>query len=185
LGEYHDGGGAIYIGLGMADKVKQGSATLIGDSVAVYPSSAIADASGADVDAEVGRSMESGVPLILTMQANGTLGEDVIVALATNTHAGSLDAAVELCEQIAPGHRLIFVTAHGVGHGEMSELSAELRKLPERYPYVYIADWDAAIAPHEEWLAADGYHCAAQESIDLYAQTVLDALEAARKGPKR
>jgi hypothetical protein len=44
-----------------------------------------------------------------------------------------------------------------------------------------IANGDTAIAAHEDWLAADGYHCGGQEAGDLYAQTVLAALDLASK----
>jgi peptidoglycan/LPS O-acetylase OafA/YrhL len=183
LDKLHRDSGAVYVGQGMTDRIKRGSVTFIGDSVAVFPGSVIAEKTGAYVDAEVGRSMESGVPLILSMQASGTLGEDVVVALATNTHVGSLAAARELCEQIAPGHRLVLVTSHGVGDGDMAALNAGLRELAAEFPFVTIADWDSAIASHEDWLASDGYHCGTQEAIDLYVQVVLDALDAARLRP--
>jgi hypothetical protein len=183
LDSLHADSGAVYIGPGLAHSIEAGKVTMIGDSVAVFPSAIIAEKSGAYIDAEVGRSMESGVPLILSMQANGQLGEIVVVALATNAHAVSYSAARELCEQLAPGHRLVLVTAHGVGHPEMADLSAELRKLAEEFPFITIADWDSAIAEHEDWLAADGYHCDNAQAIDLYAKVVLDAIEVSKTKP--
>jgi hypothetical protein len=107
----------------------------------------------------------------------------VIVALATNVHQGSFEAARKLCEQIAPGHHLIFVTAHGVGDPNMAAISVDLRTLPGEFPFVAIADWDNAIAAHEDWLAADGYHAATPEAVDLYVQIVLEALEKAKTLP--
>jgi hypothetical protein len=183
LDAFHESSGAVYVGLGLTGNIRAGSVTMVGDSVAIFPGSAIAEQTGGHVDVEGGRGMDTGVRIILSMQANGTLGEDVIVALATNTHANSFAEARGLCEQIAAGHRLIFVTAHGVGDADMAAISANLRTLPSEFPFVTIADWDVAIAAHEDWLAADGYHCGTQESVDLYVQTVLDALQAARSGP--
>jgi peptidoglycan/LPS O-acetylase OafA/YrhL len=184
LGELHMNSGAIYIGQGMQNNIESGTISMIGDSVAVFPGSVIAEKTGADVDVEEGRSMESGVPLILSKQANGNLGEIVVVALATNAHPPiSGVAARELCEQLAPGHRLVFVTSHGVGDARMVTLSAELRALANEFSFVTIADWDKAIAEHEDWLSADGYHSDNAQAIDLYASVVISAIEAAKQRP--
>ncbi|MDR0501119.1 MAG: acyltransferase [Coriobacteriales bacterium] len=179
----HDDSGGLYIGAGRSNEIAAGSVTLIGDSVAIRPAAQIQEQTGAFIDAAVGRAMATGVPQILQMQTVGQLGEYVIVALATNVHANSYPAALELCEQIAPGHRIIFVTAHGIGDADMAHFSEQLRKLAEQFPFVTIADWDTAIAPHEDWLAPDGYHCDSQESVDLYAKVVLEALELSRTRP--
>jgi len=183
MGNLHETSAGLIVGSAQGSNIEPGSITVIGDSVTVYPGTVIQEQTGAFVDAEVGRSMQSGLPIVLGLQQEGSLGEFVVVALATNVHDGSYEAAAAICEQLAPGHRLVFVTSHGIGHLEMVEFSAQLRELAGRYDFVTIADWDAAIAQHEDWLAADGYHCGNQEAIDLYAQVVLDALKVAGEGP--
>jgi hypothetical protein len=125
--------------------------------------------------------MVNGIRIVEDMQANRTLGEYVVIALATNAHPNSFESAETICARLAPGHRLIFVTAYG--NAAMDELNANLRTLPERFPFVTIADWNATIAPHDDLLAADGYHLNGQEAIDLYTNTVIAALEKAKDAP--
>jgi peptidoglycan/LPS O-acetylase OafA/YrhL len=160
-----------------------GKITIIGDSVTLDAADPIQKATGAYIDAAVGRSMRHGVSLIAEMEQEGQLDEYVVIALATNTHADSLDAAYEIIENMEPGHRLIFVTAYGVGHAEMSNLSANLRVLPSIYPFVTIADWNSAIADKEDLLAADGYHCRGPEARSIYTQVIVDAIRTARSEP--
>jgi hypothetical protein len=107
----------------------------------------------------------------------------VVIALATNTHADSLDAAYEIIENMEPGHRLVFVTSYGVGDNEMANLSAALRVLPTEFPFVTLADWNAAAAGKDHLFAADGYHCASPEAANIYTQVILDALREAGTKP--
>ena len=153
--------------------------TFVGDSVAFDPVVLLQNEIDIYVDVEVGRGMRSGVDIIQWMDDSGQLGEYVVIALATNTHADSYDAAIDIINSVGPGHRLVFVTAHGVYFPEMQALSAELRTLSDEYPFVTIADWDLAIASRENELASDGYHCGTSESVELYVQVVLEALKAA------
>jgi hypothetical protein len=157
--------------------------TIIGDSVTLDAAAPLQEATGAYIDASVGRSMRQGVSLMTEREQSGELREYVVVALATNTHADSLDAAYEIIANMTPGHRLIFVTSYGVDNHDMDELSAALRALPNEFPFVTIADWNSAIAGKESLLAPDGYHCADPESVDIYTQTVLDALREASVKP--
>jgi peptidoglycan/LPS O-acetylase OafA/YrhL len=157
--------------------------SIIGDSVTLDAAGPIQEATGAYIDGSVGRSMRQGVSLIAEMEQGGLLREYVVIALATNTHADSLDAAYEIIANMAPGHRLVFVTSFGVGNHDMDELSAALRTLPDEFPFVTVADWNAAIADKEYLLAPDGYHCADPESVEIYTQLVLDALQEAGGKP--
>lgn len=161
--------------------VKPGTVTVIGDSVTIYPAEEITALTGAQVDAEVSRAMVNGIRILEEYQANRMLGETVVIALATNAHADSFESAVSLCDMLAPGHRLIFVT--GYGNESMDELANDLRSLPDTYSFVTIADWNEAVAEHDDLLAADGYHLAGQEAIDLYVSVVVEAIEEAKDKP--
>lgn len=161
--------------------VKPGTVTVIGDSVTIYPAEGITANTGAFVDAEVSRAMVNGIGIVDNYQASKMLGEFVVIALATNAHADSFESAIAICERLEPGHRLIFVTAHGTP--SMADLSAALRTLPDTYPFVTIADWDAAISGQDYLLAADGYHLGGQEAIDIYVNVVLNAIEEAKNKP--
>ncbi|MCL2807259.1 MAG: acyltransferase [Coriobacteriia bacterium] len=163
--------------------VRPETITVIGDSVTIFPAEELTRLTGAFVDAEVSRAMVHGIGIMQDMQKNRTLGEYVVIALATNAHADSFESAVTLCEELPPGHRLIFVTAHGSAY--MEALNVELRTLPGRYPFVTIADWTEAISGQEYLLAADGYHLSGQEAIDIYVNVVVEAIEEAADKPVR
>ena len=171
------GGSAAHGGNGAFSS--ESTVTFIGDSVAFVPAVILQEKINVKVDVEVGRGMRAGVDIVQSLNAGEQLGEYVIIALATNSHADSYDAAVDIINSIGRGHRIIFVTAHGVYNPEMQALSAQLRTLSDQYPFVTIADWDSAIAGKEDQLAADGYHCGTEESIELYVQVILDSLRTA------
>jgi len=161
--------------------ITPGSITIIGDSVTIFPAEDLTNLTGAFVDADVGRAMVNGIRILQELQESRILSEFVVVALATNTHADSFESAVAICEGMAPGHRLIFVTAFGAP--EMEELNEQLRTLPQMYPFVTIADWGAAIDGREYLLAADGYHLGGQEAVDIYISVIMQALEEAKDKP--
>ncbi|MDR2035796.1 MAG: acyltransferase [Coriobacteriales bacterium] len=163
--------------------VTPGSITIVGDSVTIFPAEDLTRLTDAVVDAEVSRAMVNGIRILQELQESRSLGEYVVVALATNAHADSFDSAVTICENLAPGHKMIFVTAYG--NESMEELNAQLRTLPDTYPFVTIADWAAAISGQEHLLAADGYHLNGQEAIDIYVNVILNALEEAKHKPAR
>ncbi|MDR2671897.1 MAG: acyltransferase [Coriobacteriales bacterium] len=158
-----------------------GSITIVGDSVTLRAVEQLQSLAGAQVDAAISRAMVNGIALIEGMEQNKTLGEYVVVALATNSHADSYESALAIIQNLAPGHRLIFLTAHG--DTAMADLSAQLRTLPGQYPFVTIADWDGAISGKEHLLALDGYHMNDQEAVDIYVEVIGKAIEEARWKP--
>ena len=178
LGGAAGSGGA---GQGPDLQVIPGTITVVGDSVAIMPASSITSLTGAVVDADVSRAMVNGAAIIEEMDARGTLGEIVVIALATNAHPNSYESAVAICDNIEPDHKLIFVTSYGTN--SMENLSEQLRTLPSTYPFVTIANWDYAISGRHNLLASDGYHLNSQEAIDLYVDVVVKAIEEAKNKP--
>lgn len=160
----------------------EGTITVLGDSVCLNAASEIAEATGAYVDADGYRAMQHAVPLIQELQGAGALGEYVVVAMATNIFDDSPARAQEIIDIMEPGHHLIFVTAHGIDLSYFG-LDDYIRDLPNRYPWVSLADWHAAIAGNEDQLSPDGIHLNGAVSRDIYVQCIIDAVEAARGGP--
>jgi len=151
-----------------------GAVTIIGDSVTLGAVVELQEATGAQVDAAVSRSMYAGEDMIANLDAANELSEYVVVALATNTHVDSFDAAERIVQNISPGHRLIFVTAYGGGGNP--EFNFALRELAGNHPFITIADWEPIADQNIETLAADNIHLSTQEACDFYTQTIVTAL---------
>jgi hypothetical protein len=115
------------------------------------------------------------------MERKKTLGEYVVVALATNPHANSYDSALKIIKNMTPGHRLIFLTAHGSKGADA--LNDKLRALPEQCPFATIADWDDAISGKGDLLAPDKQHIDGQKAIDIYIGVIKKAVEEAAWKP--
>ena len=156
--------------------------TIIGDSVTLASASSIQGLLGsAIIDATGSRSMTMGVNIIADYERDGKLGEYVVIALATNTHSDTSISAEKIVDSIGPGHRLIFVTGHGQPF--MAPFADFIRQLPEKYPFVTVADWDKAISEHSDIMSADGIHPVSKEAKEIYAQCILDALYVAKSKP--
>jgi hypothetical protein len=88
-----------------------------------------------------------------------------------------------IVEDIAPGHRRIFVTPYNgkAGAGSLSYKTAEyIRGLPERFGYVTVADWAETIAQHPKAIGPDMIHIGGNKAgIALYVDCVAGALRAA------
>jgi hypothetical protein len=156
--------------------------TVIGDSVTLGSASYIKSTiKGAYVDAKVSRNMGTGVEIIQGLIDSGKLGEYVVVALASNANGNTAYYAGEICKMLPPGHRIIFVTGHGKDF--MYPENEKIRKLPEKYPFATIADWDKAISPYEDILAPDKIHADNKSSKQLYANVIAIAMKEAAGKP--
>jgi hypothetical protein len=128
-----------------------------GDSV-MLGAKAELTARGVSVDAVESRQFHSGVGLVRTAAAKGTLPRNVVVHLGTN---GSL--AVKDCQAIVaaagPDRRVFFVTAHAPRSwiaGDNANLSACEADYPGRQ--VLLIDWHGSAARHAAWFYSDGIH---------------------------
>lgn len=101
------------------------------------------------MDTAGSRNLHEGYDLIMSLQESNTLGECVVVALGTNTCDGWESYVQKIINDIKPGHRLVFVTPYD-GRWEEDwgsyKTTQYLRTLPEKYPFVTIADWAATIS---------------------------------------
>jgi hypothetical protein len=116
-----------------------------------------ADLPGVRVDGLVSRQFETGVGVVQTARAAGTLGSVLVVELGTNGAVTSSD--VDAMMQAAAGvRRVVFVNLDVPRSWEVPD-NAVLAAGVVRYPGVAVlADWYALSSDHPEWFAADQVH---------------------------
>ncbi|MDR0853631.1 MAG: acyltransferase [Clostridiales Family XIII bacterium] len=161
-------------------KRRSASVVLVGDSVSLGAAEAMVSAiPGIYVDAAVNRTMSQAYDIIMGLQASGELAEIVVVSCANNVNGNTIPYMDKIINDIADGHKLVFITAYGKDN--MAEGSDYIRSLPERYKFVTVADWAATIAGNDGLLAADGIHIGG-DAKTIFANCVADAVKKATKG---
>lgn len=159
--------------------------SIIGDSVALGARSSLRNnIKDSYVDTAGSRNLHEGYDLIMSLQESNTLGECVVVALGTNTCDGWESYVQKIINDIKPGHRLVFVTPYD-GRWEEDwgsyKTTQYLRTLPEKYPFVTIADWAATISKKKELLGSDKIHIGGNtEGINMFTNVVIDAIKEAQ-----
>jgi len=158
--------------------------TIFGDSVALGAAETLQRTLGSViVDAEVSRNMWAGAGLVREYVERGELGEYVVIALFTNP-INSMDTATnEMIAEIPAGHRVIAVTPFGKPY--MEEAAEMVRRLPQWYDFITVADWNAAIRDNRELLAADGLHMRGEDSRQIYANLIAKAIDQASRKPAK
>nr|AGS52525.1 acyltransferase family [uncultured bacterium contig00005] len=167
-----------------------GEVLVIGDSVCLGArKSLLATLPNAKVDTEGSRQVWQGYNLMMKEQKAGRLPEYVVIALGTNVNKNAFDYIDKIVEDIAPGHRLIFVTPYNgkAGASTISYKTAEyIRELPDRFAFVTVADWVETITPHPKAIGADKIHIGGnKEGIALYVDCVTEALWVAAGRPAK
>jgi len=158
--------------------------TVIGDSVTLGAADAIQQTLGSViVDAKVSRNMGAGAELVTEYADKGELGEYVVIALFTNVQSFTESATNDTMAAIPPGHRVIAVTPFGKDY--MEPTAEMVRRLPLFYDYVTVADWNASIRDHVDLLAPDGMHMNGDDSKQIYANLLAQAIEQASKKPAK
>jgi hypothetical protein len=94
-----------------------------------------------------------------------------------------------IIDAIPDGHRLIFITPFDGRPNDNSVLvnatAVWLRTLPEQYPFITIADWNAVAPDHFGLLAGDTVHMGGIDAMNLYANLLDQAILAASEGPSK
>lgn len=150
----------------------------IGDSVMLASSSALqAQFPGIAVDAQVSRALVGAMPDIAGQAASGTLRQYVVLGLNTNGEVPQ-DQLESTLQSIGPDRVMVIVLAHG-DRTWIPVANQSCRDFAAAHPdQVVIADFDAAITPHPDYLGADGIHPAPDgPGATLYASTIHDAIE--------
>jgi peptidoglycan/LPS O-acetylase OafA/YrhL len=135
------------------------------------------------VDAKVSRNISAGIDLIEEWDYMSQLTNYFVVALFTNTQSFTQDETIRFLDAVPSGRRVIVVTPYGKDY---MEATAEfLRGLPAQYPYVTVADWNLAIRDHRDLLAPDGMHMKGDDSKQIYANIIAQAIDQASKKPAK
>jgi hypothetical protein len=163
---------------------------VIGDSVCLGARKALLETlPNAKVDTEGSRQVWQGYNLMMREQNAGRLPEYVVISLGTNVNKNVFDYIEKIIGDIAPGHRLIFVTPYNgkVGKSTLSYKTADyIRELPDRFAFVTVADWAETIAPHPNAIGADKIHIGGnKDGIALYVECVTEALWVAAAKPAK
>lgn len=148
------------------------SVTIIGDSVALGALTTLQVAlPGAVVDAEVGRQFWTATGVIAGLDAQGALGEVVVVSLGAN---GTFTSAQFEELMAALGDRtILFVTATVPRRWEGEVNTALVHQAAARG--FGIVDWHTASSGVAEYFGADGVHLTA-EGRDAYAALIAQAV---------
>lgn len=151
----------------------------IGESVMI---GAIAEleAAGFVLDAKEGRGPEGARNAIQRHLDDGTLPDTVVIQVGTNAplRQEELDAILDLLV----GRTVVMLTVHAPDIAYIDANNQLIRALPEQYPNVKVADWDALVDGGTVTLTPDGIHLG-QDGPAPYVQLILDTLAAAAAAP--
>ena len=126
----------------------------VGDSVMLGAAPQLRRA-GIEVEARCARPPREGVELIERRRRNGTLPDEVVVALGTNIQLGPKDIG-RMLRAIGRDRGLVLVTPLRAGHAYGA---AVMRRAARAHPgRVVIADWARAARGRKDWLWGDNTH---------------------------
>ena len=132
--------------------------TAVGDSILldIQPQLSI-DIPGVTVDGLVSRQFETGIGVVQSHRAAGTLGRVLVVELGTNGAVTASD--VDAIMQAATGVARVVLVNVCVPRDWMATDNAVLAAGVARYPgLAVLADWNTLATPHPEWFTADQVH---------------------------
>jgi len=167
-----------------------GGVIVIGDSVCLGARKNLTDTiPDCYVDAEGSRQVGQGYNLLMQLQSQDRLREYVVVALGTNGNANSPGKIDQIIADIQPGHRLVFVTPYdgrATPTWHSYKTAEYIRTLPEKHPFVTVADWAETIAQNASLLGSDKVHIGGQKAaVELYTNCIIEALNVASGKPAK
>lgn len=135
-----------------------GSVTGIGDSVMLGAAEALAQQiPGCVIDGKVSRQVQAGLDTAKALDANGQLGDIVLIGLGING-TFSAETGQALLDYLGPDRSVYWITAYGRTVSWQDEVNDTIRQLAETNPNVQLIDWAAAAPDHPEWFYDDGIH---------------------------
>lgn len=165
--------------------------SIIGDSVTLgtraYLGANVPDSS---IDAEGDRTMNLAYQVMMNQQQSHTLRQYVVICIGTNSLDDYAVQTMKLVNDLAPGHKLIFMTPynqHATASWNSTKSAVLERQLAEKYKFITVADWDKAAAQHPEiFQGTDGVHFAGRHAGDvLYADVMNQGLKEAKDKPAK
>ena len=148
-----------------------GGFTAIGDSVLVGAAPALSARLGgaATVDGAVGRQMNEVVPIIQGLEAQGLLGQTVLVHLGNN---GPFTAAQVDDVFAALGGRKVLLVNVMVPRRWEGEVNDQLVQAVARHPNAVLIDWWTLVTTEPGLTREDGYHLT-QAGAERYTDLVV------------
>jgi peptidoglycan/LPS O-acetylase OafA/YrhL/lysophospholipase L1-like esterase len=154
-------------------------AVAVGESVLMAAGGEVQRAIGPGtvVDADVARQPDDVLRRLAARRAAGYLDHASLVVIQMGTN-GAIDMRrMERMAELVQGvPRIVAVTVH-VDRPWAAQSNQALRDGAARWPWLHLAEWDAAVSEHPEWLGPDGVH-PNREGARHYADLVHQAATA-------
>ena len=153
----------------------------IGDSVMLGSSGRIREVLPACyVDAEVSRYVGGGLDAAKAFEAQGRLGNLVVIALGTNGPIAGYERyevqTRQLLEYLGNSRHIFWVNVY-CPHLTWQETNNNyIKKLASEHGNVHEIDWYSLISQHPEWLTEDGIHPNSEGRVQ-YAKLIRDRIE--------
>ena len=149
--------------------------TMIGDSVTLGSALDLHRVlPGIELDAEVGRMMESAPDVCARLLAAHRLRGTVVLALGTNAVFGDDD--LDRVRAVIGARRMVLTTVRGPFAWQDS-VNAVVRDYHRRHPDVLLDDWYTTVAPHQDLLWTDRIHPRGGAGTTLFATGLADTLD--------
>ena len=162
-------------------QVDLSGAVCIGDSVMLGSSGRIRELLPACyVDAEVSRYVGGGLDAAKAFEAQGRLGNLVVIALGTNGPIAGYERyevqTRQLLEYLGDSRHIFWVNVY-CPHLTWQETNNNyIKKLAAEHGNVHEVDWYGLISQHPEWLTEDGIHPNSEGRVQ-YAKLIHDRME--------
>ena len=153
-------------------------AACIGDSVMLGASKELRKVLPACyIDAEVSRYVGGGIEAAQDMDAQGRLGNIVVIALGTNGPIAGQERyevqSRQLLECLGPNRHIFWVNVYCPDLTWQNTNNAYIEKIAAEHSNVTVIDWYSLISQHPEWLVKDGIHPNDEGTVQ-YAQLIHD-----------
>lgn len=126
------------------------------------------------VDGKVGRQMSQAKKVIHDLQAQGKLGEQIVIELGTNGPF-SKEQLRSLLQSLSDAKRVVLVTAR-VPKGWQDTVNRNIKEVAEEFSNTTVLDWYAASEGKGEYFYKDGVHLK-PDGGRYYASLIVEALQ--------
>lgn len=162
-------------------QVDLSGAVCIGDSVMLGSSGRIREVLPACyVDAEVSRYVGGGLDAAKAFEAQGRLGNLVVIALGTNGPIAGYERyevqTRHLLEYLGNSRHIFWVNVYCPHLTWQETNNSYIKKLAVEHGNVHEIDWYRLISQHPEWLTEDGIHPNSEGRVQ-YAKLIHDRIE--------
>lgn len=165
-----------------ADNVDLHGIVCIGDSVMLGSSGEIRqELPDCYIDAEVSRYVGGGLDVAKSFDAQGKLGNIVVIALGTNGPIAGYDRyevqTKALVEYLGTNRQVFWINVYCPNLSWQDTNNAYIAQLAQEHPNIHVVDWYSLISQHPEWLVQDGIH-PNDEGTKQYAKLLKDTIVA-------